>query len=102
MIFESAIVQDNYLGRLSQHLHCNFYNKTTEMAFSLKTAFSLVLRLTLIWRFGLILREEATTEVGPGGLNSHPFGAKQYLFNKSILLPIVEYIGIVPLFVSFI
>ena len=61
MIFESTIVVSaRYLGRLSLRLHCIVGRSRVDMAFSLKSVVSLVLRLTLIWRLGLILHEEAT------------------------------------------
>ena len=49
-----------YLGRLSQRLHYTISRGSVDMAFSLKSIVSLVLRLTLIGRLGLILHREAT------------------------------------------
>ena len=50
----------HYLGRLSQRLHYTISRGSVDMAFSLKSIVSLVLRLTLIGRLGLILHREAT------------------------------------------
>ena len=49
-----------YLGHLSRRRHYIISRGSVDMAFSLKSMVSLVLRLTLIGRLGLILHREAT------------------------------------------